>query len=272
MYNLPRFGVTVAFFHTIETQLKGTLMIRVNLVVAVILTTLAGTREARCDEFAVDSAKQAVDRYLGELEEIDRVAALRKAEARSRLDRALQEVEQFQKETRTGKRYHGMLGSYYSHKGRMPFIMLSVPNGTNVLSEESRSMFNARYAAGNRLYKFESRGNVVIPQEGSYRLQVSRAAGIKLNGVEYAVGSPAAGKPPHADVKLIRGVYEVKFDVGNNGGQMNYSMIRIIDNDSGKELPIFVYESELKKFQNDLSFGIDLLETSEWRPDESEIR
>ena len=165
-----------------------------------------------------------------------------------------------------------MLGSYYSHKGRMPFILLSVPNRTNVLSEQSRSMFNARYASGDRLYKFESRGNVVIPKDGSYLLEVSRAAGIKLNGIEYAVGSPAAGKPPCANVELIRGVYEVEFNGGNNGGQMNYSMIHIIDNDSEKELPIFVYESELKKFRSDLSFGIELLETSRWKPDENEIR
>jgi hypothetical protein len=247
-------------------------MIRGNLIFAVVIVTLAGTREGRCDEFTVESAKKAVDRYLGELEEIDRVAAERKAEAKARLDRALTEVERFEAEAKTGKQYNGMLGSYYSHKGRMPFIMLSVPNGKNVLSENSRMMFNARYAAGTRLYKFESRGNVIIPRDGSYRLEVSRASGIKLNGVEYAVGSTVAGEPPYADVELTPGVYAVAFDVGNNGGQMNYSMVRIVDRETRNELPIFVYESDLRKFERDLSFGIELLETSSWDRAKNEIR
>ncbi len=142
-------------------------MIRTNLIPAIVVLTLAGTPDGRCDEFTVESAKKAVDRYLSELEEIDRVAAERKAETKVRLVRALAEVERFETETKTGKQYKGMLGSYYSHKGRMPFIMLSVPNGKNVLSENSRRMFNTRYAAGTRLYKFESRGNVIIPRDGS---------------------------------------------------------------------------------------------------------
>nr|AKB95220.1 leucine rich repeat family protein [uncultured bacterium] len=222
--------------------------------------------------FTVESAKQTIDRYLAELEEISRVAAERKAEAWARFDRSLTELKRFEAQKKSGKLYHGMLGSYYSHKGRLPFIMLSVPNGTNVLSEKSREMFNARYAGGTQLYKFESRGHVMIPRSGSYRLTVSRAAGIKLNDVEYAVGATVAGEPPYADVKLTRGVYEVVFDVGNNGGQMNYSMVRITDLETGKELPIFLYESDLKTFTGDLSFGIELLETSGWESADNEIR
>lgn len=76
---------------------------------------------------------------------------------------------------------------------------------------------------------------------------------------------------PHTDVELTRGVYDVVFDVGNNGGQMNYSMVRIVDNDSGGELPIFVYEPELNEFVGDLSFGVELTETSRWNPAENEI-
>ncbi len=101
---------------------------------------------------------------------------------------------------------------------------------------------------------------------------MSRAAGIKLNGVEYAVGATVAGEPPHADVELTRGVYEVAFDVGNNGGQMNYSMVRIVDREAGKELPIFVYESDLREFERDLSFGIEILETTSWDRTKNEIK
>lgn len=241
-------------------------------ILAVAITTLAVAPVSRCEDLTSESTKKAVERYLAEVAEIDRVAAERKAEAKARLDRALKQVERFETESKTGKRYQGMLGSYYDHQGRIPFIMLSVPNGKNVLSETSRKMFNSRFAGGARLYKFESRGNVIIPRDGTYRLQVSRAAGIKLNGTEYAVGSNVAGEPPYADVELARGIYEVSYDVGNNGGQMNYSMVRIVDLATEKELPIFVYESDLRKFERDLSFGVELLETSDWDRTKNEIR
>lgn len=245
---------------------------RTILILAVTVTTLAEARVSRCEDFSAESTKRAVEKYLAEVAEIDRVAAERKTEAKARLERALKQVDRFETESGTGRRYQGMLGSYYDHQGRIPFIMLSVPNGKNVLSETSRKMLNARYAGGARLYKFESRGNVIIPRDGSYRLQVSRAAGIKLNGIEYAVGSTVAGEPPHADVELARGVYDVAFDVGNNGGQMNYSMVRIVDQSTEKELPIFVYESDLRKFERDLSFGVELLETSDWDRTKNEIQ
>lgn len=221
--------------------------------------------------FTTESAKKTVDHYLAELKEIDRVAALRKAEAKTRLDISLQQLEQF--ETETGKRYHGMLGSYFNHQGRIPFIMLSVPNGENVIGENARRTLNAaKYDSAKQLYKFVAHGHVIIPRDGSYRLQVSRAAGIKLNGMTYTVGSPVAGKPPYADVELTSGVYKVSFDVGNNGGQLGYAMIRIIENRSETELPIFIYESELKTFQSDLSFGVELWETSRWTREDNFLR
>jgi hypothetical protein len=79
------------------------------------------------------------------------------------------------------------------------------------------------------------------------------------------LGAVVAGQPPIADVDLAQGVYKVEFNVGNNGGQMNYSSIRIIDNQTQKERPIFIYETELENFRNDLSFGVQLQETSRWR-------
>lgn len=238
---------------------------------------LSGLSELTVDgrEFTLttDSAKKAVAHYLAELEEIDRVATLRKAEAKARLDISLQQLEQFETETETGKRYHGMLGSYFNHQGRIPFIMLSVPDGENVKGQIARGTFNAaKYDSAKRLYKFVATGHVVIPRDGSYRLQVSRAAGIKLNGMNYTVGSPVAGKPPYADVELSRGVYQVSFDVGNNGGQLGYAMIRIVENKSETELPIFIYESELKTFRNDPSLGVELRETSGWTRQDNEIQ
>lgn len=223
------------------------------------------------DDFTATSAQKSVERYINELEEIDRVAALRKTEAKLRLKNALQQAEQFEQEK--GRRYRGMLGSYFNHQGRIPFIMLSIPKENNVLGENARGTFNAHnYDAVQPMYKFEAVGHVAIPRDGNYRLEGSRAASIKLNNREYRLGATVAGQPPIADVDLMQGVYKVEFNVGNNGGQMNYSSIRIIDNQTQKELPIFIYETELENFRNDLSFGVKLQETSRWNRQDHLLR
>ena len=85
-------------------------MIRTNLMTAVAVLTLACTQQARSSEFTVESAKKAVNRYLGELADIDRVAAERKAAAKARLDRALREMERFETKSRTGKTVHWHAG------------------------------------------------------------------------------------------------------------------------------------------------------------------
>ncbi len=74
-----------------------------------------------------------------------------------------------------------------------------------------------------------------------------------------------------ADIKLTAGLYDILFSVGNNGGQLAEAAIRIVDKRTENELPIFVYESELKEFWNDLSFGIELTETSKWTREENRL-
>src|SRR5688572_3522205 len=78
------------------------------------------------DEFTAEAARQAVEAYVTRIAEIERVAAERKAEALERLAQSLQQTAQF--EAQRGSRYRGMLGSYLNVEGRIPFIMLSVPN------------------------------------------------------------------------------------------------------------------------------------------------
>ena len=64
----------------------------------------------------------------------------------------------------------------------------------------------------------------------------------------------------------------MKFSVGNNGGQLPEAAIRIVDQATGKDLPIFIYESELEEFHNDLSLGVELIETSKWTREENLLR
>ena len=150
--------------------------------------------------------------------------------------------------------------------------MISVPDGQNIRNEYARKCFNeGGYDESKRLYKFEATGHVKIPKDGNYRLVVSRAAGIKLNGREYAVGAKVAGEPPYADVQLSQGIYQVDFVVGNNGGQLQSAMVRIEDRQNKLELPIFVYESDVDAFQKDLSLGSRLIETSKWTKQENLI-
>lgn len=213
--------------------------------------------------FASTAAQQALDRYLAEIEDIERVATKRKEQARRRLADALLQTRRA--EVERGPRYHGMLGTYQDNKGRIPYILLSVPDGSNVYDERMRSAMNGRYEVNEPMYRFEARGHVKIPAKGIYRLETGRGYGqFKLNGVSYNLSQRKPGQPLVAEVELDQGVHEVYFRVGNNGGQMLYSLVRIIDAKSNKTLPIFVYESDLNAFVDDLSLGVELTETSGW--------
>ena len=121
-----------------------------------------------------------------------RVAAQRKDEAKQRLAKALQETERFEAESHA--RYRGMLGSYFNAEGRLPFILLSVPNGENVFGEYARSVFNGKYDFTKQLATFRARGHVVVPKDGPYFLEACRGYGdFKLNGLGYSLGETAPG-------------------------------------------------------------------------------
>ena len=224
----------------------------------------------RGDEFTVAAAKGAVGEYLKRIEEIERVAAERKTEAQARLTRALQENARFEAES--GSKYRGMLGAYFNLEQRIPFVMLSVPNGENAFGKHAQGVFNGRYDLSKPLARFHAQGHVVIPESGTYYLEASRGYGdFKLNDLGYTLGTSAPGNRYSADVELSKGVYEVYFSVGNNGGQLPEASIRILDKSTQQELPIFVYASELEEFLHDRSFGVELIETSKWTPEENRI-
>ena len=221
------------------------------------------------DEFISRTAKKALDRYLAEIDEIESVAARRKSAAKQRLEKALSEAEKFEAEQ--GTRFRGMLGYYSDFKGRISFIMLSVPNGSNVFQCYAKSVMNGRIDLNRGLYSFHTRGHVVIPHDGTYYLEASRGHwDMKLNGIGYSLNTLPNNRCA-ADINLTEGLYEVLFSVGNNGGQLAEASIRIVDKQTSKELPIFVYKSELKEFVNDLRFGIELTETSKWTPKENRL-
>jgi len=225
---------------------------------------------SRAEDFTAVAAKNAFDEYLKRVDEIERIAAERKAEAKERLTRSLQETAQFEAES--GSRYRGMLGSYFNADGPIPFVMLSVPTGVNAFGAHAHSVFNGRYDMTKPLFSFHSRGHVVMPESGTYYLEASRGYGdFKLNNVGYTLGTPAPGNRYSADVELSKGVYEIYFSVGNNGGQLPEAAIRIVEKSTGNELPIFIYASEVEEFLHDRSFGVALMETSNWKSEENRL-
>jgi hypothetical protein len=232
-----------------------------NLVVVALLIPTGGARAE--DKICTGAARKAVDEYLARIDEIDRVAAQQKAEAKARLAKALQETDLVT--TPSGARYRGMLGSYFNQEGRIPFIMLSVPNGENVFGDYARSVFNGKYDFSRPLYMFHARGHVVVPSDGQYFLEAGRGYGdFKLNGLGYSVGEPVPGNRYGAEVTLKQGEYEVELSTNNNGGQLPETSIRIVDQKSKEELPLFFYESELKAFRAELGQGVEFAETSKW--------
>ena len=225
------------------------------------------------DDFSEEAKRKATDQYEKELQEIKAVAKQRKAEAKERWQRALKPIEEFEeKKKKNEKRYRGMLGSYFNRNGRIPFICLSVPRERNVLGEYAQSVFNGNYDATLQVERFEAHGHVVIPNDGMYLLETSRGYGnFKLNEMDYMLRQKEYNLPPNAQVQLSKGVYDVYFSIGNNGGQLPGATVRIIDLSTEQELPVFVYKSEVKEFVNDLSLGVKLLETSKWDFKENEL-
>lgn len=223
------------------------------------------------DRLTAGAARKAVEEYLAKIDEIDRVAAQRKAEAKARLAKALQETDLVT--TPSGARYRGMLGSYFNQDGRIPFMMLSVPNGQNVFGDYARSFFNGKYDFSRPLVRFHARGHVVVPSDGPYRLEAGRGyEDFKLNGIGYSLGEPAPGNRYGAEVVLKRGEYEVEISTNNNGGQLPETSIRIVDQKTKEELPLFIYESELRAFRAELGQGVEYAETSKWTEEEQRLK
>ena len=216
------------------------------------------------------AARKAVEEYLARIEEIERVAAQRKAEAKAQLAKALQADLVT---TPSGPRYRGMLGSYFNQDGRIPFIMLNVPNGQNVFGDYARSVFNGKYDFSRPLSRFHARGHVVVPKTGQYFLEAGRGYGdFKLNGIGYSLGESAPGNHVGAEVKLQEGEYEIEISTANNGGQLPDTSTRIIDQKTKEELPLFFYESELKEFRTELGQRFEFAETSKWTEDEHRLK
>lgn len=212
-----------------------------------------------------ESARNALKQYTAEIEEIERVAALRKKEAKERLLRALQATEQFEKEKDT--RYHGMIGTYHGHKGILPYLCFQVPDGSNVFHQKTRDVLNGRRLPERPLYSFEARGHVVIPKDGKYHLETGRGYWkFQLNGVDYRLGW-IKSKPygSHADVHLKKGVYDILMTTGNNGGQLQRARVTIIDSQTNKPLPIFIYQSEIDEaFRIGRQTGREPVEVTGW--------
>jgi hypothetical protein len=72
-------------------------------------------------------------------------------------------------------------------------------------------------------------------------------------------------------VALNQGEYEVELSTNNNGGQLPETSIRIVDQKTKEELPLFFYESELKAFRTDLGQQVEFAETSKWTADEHRL-
>lgn len=244
---------------------------RILLSGLVVLTLLVPMVQAGAEERTTgDSARKAVEEYLTRIDEIDRIAAQQKAEAKARLTKALQGDLAA---TPSGPRYRGMLGSYFNQEGRIPFILLSVPNGENVFGDYARSVFNGKYDFNRPLVRYQARGHVVVPNDGQYRLEAGRGyADFKLNGKGYSLGEVVPDNRYGAKVTLKQGEYEVELSTNNNGGQLAYSAIRIVDEKTQEELPVYFYESELKAFRADLPGSGDVAETSKWTEEEQRLR
>ena len=241
----------------------------ISLVGFALLVPICGARGE--DQVSAAAARKAVEEYLAQIEEVDRVAAQQKAEAKARLAKALQGTDLAA--APSGPRYRGLLGSYFTQEGRIPFTMLSVPDGQNVFGDYARSVFNGKYDFTRPLYRFHARGHVVVPKAGQYFLEAGRGYGdFKLSGIGYSLGEAAPAGRVGAQVTLQPGEYEVEISTNNNGGQLPETAIRIVDQETKEDLPLFFYESELKAFRAEAGQGVEFAETSKWIEEEQRLK
>ncbi len=147
------------------------------------------------------------------------------------------------------------------------------PLGSPVLPDVYLLNGHVDLSLSHGLYRFEARGHVIIPKDGTYHLEAGRGYGqFKLNGKGYRL-TPITSLRSGADMKLEQGVYDVLMTVGNNGGQLAAARVVIADKETGRPLPVFIYESELHAaFSEGRTTGLEPIEVSHWTPEKNRLR
>lgn len=156
----------------------------------------------------------------------------------------------------------GMIGTYKNRNGAIPFLMLSVPNGDNVLSDSVKRSMMGKIDMDTAHFTFTSRGQIAIPGSANYRITGGRACSISIDGKKYDLSNYRQTNT--AEIPLTAGVHEISLDVINNGGQLAEAQVRVVDL-NGKEIPIQISMDEVAQLLKTPIDGAMPVELSGWK-------
>lgn len=137
--------------------------------------------------------------------------------------------------------FQGMLGRYRAGDQPLPIILLSVPNGSNVLSEPAKRAINrANIDIGTLV--FEGKALLPIPHDGAYALTASRSVTLEIDGKLIDLAN--YNKRHTVSVRLNKGLHEVAIRSINTNNQLGETSVDVINILSGKQVPLCIRASD----------------------------
>ena len=154
-------------------------------------------------------------------------------------------------------RYESMLGIYLDTLKPIPCVSLSVPNGSNLLTENILTLLRGRMDISNVGYagvaQFEA------PEDGTYEFDHHFG---KFLIDRRDVG--LAGRK--GTVVLRKGVHEVR--VQETYARLRVSRLKITNKKTGEPIAVFNYGAEIEKFLRQTIGPWKVVEVSDWEPKE----
>ncbi|MCE9590552.1 MAG: hypothetical protein K8S99_08515 [Planctomycetes bacterium] len=166
------------------------------------------------------------------------------------------ELREAQRQIKGKTYYRSLCGKIMNRHGPIPYAFMAVPDGNNLLTESV--LARLRGHVDMDLREYEGTGRLTIPSTGVYRITCSQS--LYLNGL--LIG----GFLRDAATKLDAGTYDVRLTCGNNGGQLPTTTLKIVQDSSGKVVPVYNSQLDIEAFLANPINGSVPKELSGWRP------
>jgi hypothetical protein len=152
-------------------------------------------------------------------------------------------------------RYECVLGMYLDVKVPLPYVNLSVPNGSNIVTEDILTLLRGRVDINKVLYAGVA--HFEIPADGSYAFQHGFGK-VLINRRDMGLGG---AKGP---LVLHKGVYEIH--VEQPVARLKIASLKITNTKTGEPVPVFNYGGDVEKFLRQSVGPWKVTEVSGWEP------
>jgi len=152
-------------------------------------------------------------------------------------------------------RYECTLGIYLDGKIPLPYVNLSVPNGSNMLTEEILTLLRGRVDINKLVYSGVA--HFEIPADGTYEFD-HRFGKLLINRRDMGLGGEKGA------VLLQKGVYELR--VEEPIARLKIASLKITNKKTGEPVPVFNYGGDVEKFLRQSVGPWKVVEVSGWEP------